>query len=132
VHVDVAVVVVVSTIIIIIIIIVVVAVVVASQGTGAGVWSCSAVRQRRTACMQWCVRVHHTAYPSLRVSYSSASLCVSLFVLSVSAPACVDVVTGKPACCTANCHVLGSGPPNATLVNSTDLSSGVQLTFTGA
>jgi hypothetical protein len=113
----------------------VVVVVVASQGTGAGVWSCCAVRQWRTARMQWCVHVVFVTrhiHRCARHTHPWASLSVSLFVPSESAPACVDVVTGKPACCTAECHVLGSGPPNATLVDSTDLSSGVQLLFSGA
>jgi len=50
-----------------------------------------------------------------------------------TAPACADLHTNEPACCTANCQVLGTGVPQYNLTDpSNPQTGGVQVTFEGA
>ncbi len=44
---------------------------------------------------------------------------------------CIEKDSGLPACCTADCHVLGVGLPSASLIDANDWSKGLVLNFQG-
>ncbi len=68
-----------------------------------------------------------TARESNARQWLSVMVCAGVGLHSAgnqSAPACIDGSTGQPVCCTANCEVLGTGVPQWSLQDESNVVFG--------